>query len=247
MMNLKTIDEAEVAKFSAMAESWWDTSGKFKPLHQINPLRIEYILKHAKNRFQVENEALPLQGLHILDIGCGGGLLSEPMCRLGAKVTAIDASSKNISIASIHSSNMGLDIDYRCISAEELLLEDVKFDLILNMEVIEHVANVAEFVRCCAELLKPKSMMFIATLNRTVKSYMLAIVAAEYILRWLPTGTHDWQRFLKPAEIDDLLRASNLKINDLCGLSYNLLDKSWHLSSDVQVNYMMSIVKNISS
>ncbi|PIR37669.1 MAG: bifunctional 3-demethylubiquinol 3-O-methyltransferase/2-polyprenyl-6-hydroxyphenol methylase [Alphaproteobacteria bacterium CG11_big_fil_rev_8_21_14_0_20_39_49] len=235
MTKSKSIDENEIAKFSAMADEWWDLNGKFKPLHKFNPVRIEYIRDNVLSHFDKEG----FKGLKFLDIGCGGGLLSEPMARLGADVTSIDASEKNIKIASLHAEQSGLKIDYQCTSAEELAKKGGKFDVVLNMEVIEHVANIGSFVQASADLLKPEGLMFIATLNRTLKSYALAIVGAEYILRWLPKGTHDWKKFLKPSEVEELASENGLKLKEIQGVSYNPLIDKWKLSDDVDVNYMM--------
>jgi 2-polyprenyl-6-hydroxyphenyl methylase/3-demethylubiquinone-9 3-methyltransferase len=248
MQKAKSIDENEVAKFSAMADEWWDLDGKFKPLHKFNPVRIGFIkdtvLEHYSSGVNTPSggeitKQLPLQGISILDIGCGGGLLSEPMARLGAKVTSIDASEKNIKIASLHAQNVGLDIDYQCISAEELALKGKKFDVVLNMEVVEHVADIYSFMAAASAMVKPGGIMFIATLNRTVKSYALAILGAEYILKWLPRGTHNWDKFLKPSEIEMLLRENKMHLQKIQGVSYNPLRDQWSLSSDISVNYMM--------
>jgi 2-polyprenyl-6-hydroxyphenyl methylase/3-demethylubiquinone-9 3-methyltransferase len=224
-MQTNTIDQNEIAKFEKMAAEWWDPHGKFKPLHQINPLRISYINQH-----------IDVNGKNILDIGCGGGLLCEPLTRMGAKVTGIDASEKNINIASLHAKEHQLEIDYRTGDIENL---EEEFDIILNMEVVEHVADVALFLQHSARLLKPGGLIFLSTINRTIKAYMLAIVGAEYVMRWLPRGTHDWKKFLTPAELASHLRASNVKIEEIKGMSYNLLNNSWHLSEDIDVNYIL--------
>ncbi|MCE3232687.1 MAG: ubiG [Rickettsiaceae bacterium] len=244
MLHSKSIDEVEIAKFSAMADEWWDTEGKFKPLHKFNPIRIAYIrdtiVAHFKKSVQSEGV---LSGISLLDIGCGGGLLSEPMARLGASVTSIDASEKNIQIASLHAKNIGLDIDYRCTSAEELADHKKQFDVVLNMEVIEHVADVNSFVKACSELVKPGGIMIVATMNRTVKSYAFAIIGAEYILKWLPCGTHDWEKFLKPSEIEKPLRENGLALKYIQGVSYNPLSDNWKLTKDISVNYILVAVK----
>lgn len=232
---MTTIDPSEIAKFSAMADEWWDEGGKFKPLHKFNPTRIAYI----KDKITAHFRKSDLKGLDIVDIGCGGGLLSEPMARLGANITGVDASEKNINIASIHAKNVGLSIYYKCGSAEELADSGKKFDVVLNMEVIEHVADVPAFLTACSRLVKPDGIMFIATLNRTVKSYALAIVGAEYVLGWLPRGTHDWKKFLKPSEINTELEKNGMELKEIQGVSYNPVMDKWGLSDDIKVNYMM--------
>jgi 2-polyprenyl-6-hydroxyphenyl methylase/3-demethylubiquinone-9 3-methyltransferase len=240
MKNAKSIDEAEVAKFSAMADEWWDTNGKFKPLHKFNPVRIGYVKDKVVEHFKHES----MEGISVLDIGCGGGLLAEPMARLGASVTAIDASEKNIKIASLHAKNVELDIDYKCTSAEELASKGRQFDVVLNMEVIEHVADVESFLQASASLVKPGGIMIVATLNRTMKSYALAILGAEYILKWLPRGTHNWDKFLKPSEIEKPLRVNGMAVKAIQGVSYNPVRDSWKLSDDIAVNYMILAVKD---
>lgn len=231
-----SIDPAEIERFSALAEVWWDENGPFKPLHIFNPTRINYVKVNICEHFNVDS----LTNLRILDIGCGGGLLSEPMARLGADVTGIDASEKNIGIASHHAKGENLSIDYRATSVEALAESGVApFDVVLNMEVIEHVADLESFVQASAKLVKPGGLMFIATLNRTIKSYGLAIIGAEYILRWLPRGTHQWSKFLKPSEVNAQIEAAGLIRKALSGVSYNPLTREWSLSDDVSVNYMM--------
>lgn len=239
--NSPSIDDDEIAKFTAMADDWWNENGKFKPLHKFNPVRIGYVRNTICQHFKADS----LKGLNILDIGCGGGLLSEPMARLGANVTAIDASEKNIKIASLHAKNVGLDINYQNTTAENMAKKKQQFDVVLNMEVIEHVADIASFMQACAKLLKPGGIMFIATLNRTIKSYGLAIVGAEYILRWLPRGTHNWNKFLKPSEINEYIVENGLKLETIQGVSYNPLTDIWKLSSDIDVNYMMVVGKDV--
>jgi 2-polyprenyl-6-hydroxyphenyl methylase/3-demethylubiquinone-9 3-methyltransferase len=242
MMTAKSssIDEAEVAKFSAMAEEWWDLDGKFKPLHQFNPVRIAYIRNTLCEFFERDPMAnKPLAGLNIVDVGCGGGLLSVPMHRLGANVTGVDASEKNIKIAQTYAQEQDLDINFICQSVESLAAEGKTFDAVLNMEVIEHVADVESFMTASAELVGPRGAMFVATLNRTAKSYAFAIVGAEYLLRWLPAGTHDWKKFLKPHEIDHHLRAGGLTVTEVIGVGYNPISGQWKLSKDTSVNYMM--------
>ncbi len=239
-----SIDPSEIEKFSAMADEWWDASGKFAPLHKFNPARISYVVEKAKTHFKIPVvKKQPLEGLSVLDIGCGGGLLAEPIKRLGAEVTGIDASEKNIKIASLHAEKESLDIEYINTSAEELSATGRKFDIILNMEVIEHVADVESYIKSCAALLNPDGIMFIATINRTVKSFAFAIVGAEYILRWLPQGTHEWKKFLKPSEITTLLERNKLWVDSIKGFSYNPFKDAWHLSSDISVNYIIVAAK----
>lgn len=240
-----TIDFNELKKFEIIANEWWDELGKFKPLHILNPVRIKFIKDISVEHFKINNNSKNVfKGLKILDIGCGGGLLSEPIRRLGAKVTAIDASQKNINVATSHAKNSGLSIDYQCITVEELSKTNEKFDIILNMEVVEHVANVENFINSSSELLKDEGIMFTATLNRTVKSYLFAIIGAEYILKWLPKNTHDWKRFLKPSELNSYLANSGAKLKLLQGVSYNPLTSGWYLSKDVDINYIMVSVKS---
>ncbi|MCF8468816.1 MAG: bifunctional 2-polyprenyl-6-hydroxyphenol methylase/3-demethylubiquinol 3-O-methyltransferase UbiG [Sneathiella sp.] len=244
----KSVDPDEIANFTAMADEWWDETGKFKPLHKFNPIRIGYIRDQVIRHFglQADNAIVklkPFSGLRFLDIGCGGGLLSEPMARLGAEVVAADASEKNIKIASLHAEKSGLTIDYRHTTAEDLATVGEKFDVILNMEVIEHVADIDGFVSACVSLLKPGGIMFIATLNRTAKSFALAIVGAEYVLRWLPKGTHNWKKFLKPSEVAKCVRNEGLIVRDIAGASYNPFEDRWRLSKDLSVNYLLCAVK----
>lgn len=239
-----TIDPAEVAKFSAMAAEWWDASGKFKPLHKLNPVRLDYIRAHATSHFNIDSNARhPLDGLKLLDIGCGGGLLCEPMTRLGAQVTGIDASDINIEIARQHAHEQGLDIDYQQITAEQLADKRTKYDIILNMEVVEHVANVPLFLEAGTKLLKPGGLLFMATLNRTLKAYALAIIGAEYILGWLPKGTHQWEKFITPDDLASQLEATGLTIMDRAGATYNPLSDKWSLSHNTDVNYMLAATK----
>jgi len=235
-----TANLEDVARFTAMAETWWDATGKFKPLHQLNPVRIEFILTHACQYFGLDQAAAkPLSGLEVLDVGCGGGLLSEPMAQLGAKMTSIDAGDKNIEIAKIHAAQSGLDIEYLNVLPEDLALQSRTFDLVLNMEVIEHVADPDLFVASCAKLLKDKGCMVLSTMNRNLKSLLLGKIAAEYILRWLPTGTHDWNKFLKPSELANYIRPYGLEFTDLQGMVYNPLNDTWTLSkTDLDVNYL---------
>ncbi len=245
-----SVDPVEVAKFAALAGEWWDPAGKFAPLHRLNPARLTFIrdriAAHAGRDPLAER---PLAGLRVLDIGCGGGLLCEPMARLGAAVTGIDAAETNVAVAAEHAAEAGLDIDYRHSTAEDLAAETragngAGFDLVLNMEVVEHVADVATFLQASAALVAPGGAMALATLNRTVKSFALAIVGAEYLLRWLPRGTHDWRRFLRPSELVAYLRAAGLETRELTGVAYNPLTGAWRLAPrDLDVNYMVFAVK----
>jgi 2-polyprenyl-6-hydroxyphenyl methylase/3-demethylubiquinone-9 3-methyltransferase len=241
-----SIDPAEVERFSRIAAEWWDPRGKFAPLHKFNPVRLAFIRDQALYRFQRDGALRrPFEGLRLLDIGCGGGLLSEPMRRLGFEVTAVDASERNIGTASTHAAEQGLDIDYRCSTAEALLdAGEPPFDVILNMEVIEHVADPGEYLRSCARLLKPGGLMIVATLNRTVKALALAVVGAEYVLRWLPAGTHDWRKFLKPDELRDFLAGEPVLVDGPYGVSYSPITGRWSQSTDTDVNYMMTVVRD---
>ena len=241
---MTTVNKEEIQKFSKIADEWWDTKGKFKPLHMFNPIRIKYIKEKCISHFKLkEDHPKPLMPLELLDIGCGGGLISEPMCRLGANVTGIDASNKNINVATLHAKKSGLDINYVNTSPEQKVIKK-KFDVILNLEIIEHVDNVDLFLESSSKLLKENGIMFIATINRTFESYIKAIVGAEYILRWLPIGTHDWQKFLKPEEIEEKFNELNLNKIDLNGLKFNILSNSWNLSTDCSVNYIIVAHKN---
>lgn len=242
----KSVNPDEIAHFSAMAETWWDPNGPFKPLHKLNPTRIAFVKEQICQHFDCDPLAeMPLKGLRILDIGCGGGLLSEPMARLGATMVGADAAEKNIKTATIHAQQMGLDIDYRFITAEELAAKGEKFDVILNMEVIEHVADIASFLGACRQLLKDEGCMTLSTLNRTLKSWAMAIAGAEYILRWLPVGTHDWQKFLKPSELCSACLKSGFTVSELKGMVYNPLKASWSLDDhDFSVNYVGLCVKS---
>ena len=242
-MKNNTINKKEIEKFSKIAEEWWNPEGKFKPLHKFNPIRISYIKENIIKTFHLELTKTPLKNINILDIGCGGGLLSEPMCRLGAEVTGIDASDKNINVAKIHSKKNNLKINYICSSPEKFNVKN-KFDVILNMEIVEHVEDVNFFLKSCSNLLKKDGIMFIATLNRTLKSYLFAIIGAEYVLRWLPIGTHEWEKFLKPEELISELKKNNLKLDRLDGMKFNILTDKWSVSNDKSVNYIMKFIKN---
>ena len=238
-----SIDPEEVERFSRIAADWWDPHGKFGPLHRFNPVRLAFIRQEALSRFGRDPAARrPFEGLRLLDIGCGGGLLSEPMRRLGFSVMGVDASERNIGVAAAHAAEQGLDIDYRQGAAEDLAAEGAgPFDMILNMEVIEHVADPGEYLRTCAGLLAPGGTMIVATLNRTLKAFALAKVGAEYVLRWLPAGTHDWNRFLKPEEIRAFLDGQHLELDGPFGVTFNPLSGRWSRSPDSDVNYMMTV------
>ncbi len=240
---MTSVNKKEIEKFSKMATEWWDPEGKFKPLHKFNPVRIKYIKENIIYNFKLKNKIKPLSGISILDIGCGGGLLSEPMSRMGAHVTGIDASSKNINIARIHSKKSKLKINYLCSSPEKLKSEK-KFDVILNMEIVEHVEDIDFFLKSCSRLLKKNGLMFVATINKTLKSYIFAIVGAEYILRWLPIGTHEWEKFVKPNDLKNILLKNNLSLNKLIGVNFNIVTNKWNISKDVSVNYIAKFIKN---
>ena len=240
---MTTINQEEIQKFSKLADEWWDVSGKFKPLHMFNPIRIDYILEKTSNHFGIKDKKLPLKGLKFLDIGCGGGLMSEPMCRLGADVTGIDASLKNIKIAESHSRKNNLKINYLNTSPDKFTKNE-KFDVILNLEIIEHVEDVDLYFESCSKLLKKNGLMFTATLNRTFISFIKAIVGAEYVLRWLPIGTHDWNKFLKPNEIEKKINNLNFSVQEVKGLEFNLFTQKWKRSKNLSVNYIITSVKN---
>ena len=241
-MESNTINKLEIAKFSKIAAEWWSPNGKFKPLHKFNPIRIKYLKENIIEHFKLKQTNSPLKGLNILDIGCGGGLLSEPITRLGAKVTAIDASKKNIQVAKFHAKKNNLKINYLCSSPEKLNLNK-KFDVVLNMEIVEHVEDLNFFIKKSSNLLKKNGLMFIATLNKTFKSYMFAIIGAEYVLRWLPIGTHDWEKFVKPDNLVSLAINSNLKLKKLSGIKFNPIIDKWSLSNDKSVNYIAKFKK----
>ena len=240
---MTTVNKKEIEKFSRMAEEWWDVEGKFKPLHKFNPIRIKYIKESVIENFKLQNnEKLPLNGINLLDIGCGGGLLSEPMCRLGATVTGIDASAKNIEIAKIHAKKNNLNINYICTSPEKIQKE--KFDVILNMEIVEHVENVDLFLNSSSNLLKKDGLMFVATINKTLKSYLFAIIGAEYILRWLPIGTHEWEKFIKPDDLKNILSKFDMTMIKTDGVKFNPILDKWNLSKDTSINYISKFIKN---
>ncbi|MBQ0810261.1 bifunctional 2-polyprenyl-6-hydroxyphenol methylase/3-demethylubiquinol 3-O-methyltransferase UbiG [Roseovarius sp.] len=240
-----TIDPAEVAKFEAMAAEWWDPNGKFKPLHMLNPCRLDYITAQIAAEFDRDLSAQsPFAGLRLLDIGCGGGLLSEPMARLGATVVGADAAPRNIPVAQVHAAQSGLDIDYRHTTAEDLAAAGEEFDVVLNMEVVEHVADPLTYLTACQQLLKPGGLHICSTLNRNPKSYAMAIVGAEYVMRWLPKGTHEWSKFITPDELYDLLRNAGLDPVDRKGFVFNPITWGWRLSDrDLSVNYVTASVK----
>ena len=239
---MNSVNKKEIEKFSKMAAEWWDPSGKFKPLHKFNPIRIKYIKENIINSFKIKTKKKPLDKINILDIGCGGGLLSEPMTRLGADVTGIDASIKNINIAKLHAKKNNLKINYLCSSPEKLKIQK-KFDVILNMEIVEHVEDINFFINSCSKLLKKNGLMFVATLNKTLKSYMFAIIGAEYVLRWLPIGTHDWEKFVRPEDLKKILSKNNLKLEKLDGMNFNIIKDEWNVSSDTSINYIVKSIK----
>ncbi len=241
-MKTNTINNEEIEKFSKIAEEWWNPDGKFKPLHKFNPIRISYIRDSINNILKINNKEKPLEKVKILDVGCGGGLLSEPMSRLGAEVVGIDASIKNINVAKLHAKKNKLDIDYICTSPENFKT-NTKFDVILNMEIVEHVEDVDFFLKSCASFLKKDGIMFVATLNKTLKSYLFAIIGAEYVMRWLPIGTHDWEKFVKPDYLIDTLKKYNLKLDSIDGMKFNLIKDEWSISSDKSVNYIGRFIK----
>ena len=240
-----TVDPAEVERFSRIADEWWDPAGKFAPLHRLNPVRIGYVRDRAAAHWQ--RDALsghPLDGLSLLDIGCGGGLLSEPMTRLGARVTGVDASARNIAVASLHAERQGLAVDYRQGTAEAVADSGAQFDVVMALEIVEHVSDVDLFLRSCGQMVKPGGLLFLSTLNRTAKAWALAIAGAEYVLGWLPRGTHDWKKFLKPSEVARGLRAGGIETDDIVGVVYSPLSRQWSLNKgDLDVNYMLSGVR----
>ena len=241
---MTTINKEEIQKFSNLADEWWDVNGKFKPLHMFNPIRIEYILDEITKHFKIKKDKkFLLENLKILDIGCGGGLISEPMSRLGGNVTGIDASEKNIKVAYMHSKESNLQINYLNKSPEQLK-EKEKFDIILNLEIVEHVENLDLYLKSCKDLLKKNGLMFTATINRTLTSYIKAILGAEYILRWLPIGTHDWNKFVKPEELQKKLNKENFTTSDIKGLEFNPIWNKWKRSNNLSVNYIISSSKS---
>ena len=241
---MTTIDKKEIDKFSKLAKDWWNPNGKFKPLHLFNPIRIKFIKDKLIVYFNLnQNNLKPLKGLKILDVGCGGGLLCEPLSKLGAEVTGIDASSNNIKAAKKHAKQKNLKIKYICCSPEKLKIKN-KFDIILNMEVIEHVSNVNLFIKGCSKLLKKKGLMFVATINKNLKSFLFGIVGAEYILKWLPIGTHDWEKFLKPEDLKIIMTNNNFIPDEIVGIKFNIISNEWNISKDTSVNYISTFFKN---
>lgn len=242
-MESSTVDKDEIERFTRMADEWWDENGKFKPLHRMNPVRLKYIRDAVTAHFNKDTDTVKcLSGLTLLDIGCGGGLLCEPLSRLGAKVTGIDAGEKNIKVAALHAERMGLDITYECKPAEDM--GNARFDVVLAMEIVEHVADVPAFLKAVATLVKPGGILFMSTLNRTAKSYLMAIVGAEYVLRWLPRGTHEWKKFLKPAELCAGLRNEGMSIDHMTGTVFNPIGNSWSTNDrDLDMNYMLTAKK----
>ena len=237
-----TVNKTEIDKFSKLASEWWDPNGKFKPLHKFNPVRLDYIKKSITKKFKNKKSDKPLKNIKILDIGCGGGLLCEPLSRLGAKVVGIDASEKNIKIAKTHAKKNKLNVNYYCATPENFKTK-LKFDVILNMEIVEHVNDVNLFLEESSKFLKKSGLMFVATLNKTLKSYVFAILGAEYILRWLPIGTHDWNMFIGPRELNEICKKNSLTLEELHGVKYNVITNEWSLSSDDSVNYMARFKK----
>ncbi len=244
-----SVDPAEIAKFEAMAKEWWDEQGKFKPLHKINPCRLGYITERLYWHYDRDQYApRPLEGLEILDLGCGGGLLCEPLTRLGANVTGVDAAPTNIEVAKLHAAKSGLDINYQNVLAEDLATEGRQYDAVLAMEIVEHVRNPSQFLKLIAKLLKPNAFTVISTLNRNPKSYLAAIIGAEYVLRWLPKGTHDWRKFIQPEELKSLSSQAELEVKDSRGMVFNPLRNRWSLSrTDLSINYAIMAVKPISN
>ena len=241
---MNTIDKKEIEKFSRLAKDWWNPNGKFKPLHVWNPTRINFIKKKLIKHFNIDpKNSLPLKNINILDVGCGGGLLCEPLKRLGANITGLDASKNNIEVAKLHSKEMNLDIDYVHSSPENFKSKN-KFDVILNMEIVEHVASIDLFIHNCSELIKKNGMMFVSTINRNLKSYLFAIIGAEYILRWLPIGTHDWNKFITPNELEKITNRKKFLTDEIIGMKFNPLTNKWKITSDLAVNYVATFLKN---
>ena len=241
---MTTVDKIEVEKFSKLAKEWWNPNGKFRPLHLFNPVRIKFIKEKLTSHFKLDSlDERPLKKLRILDIGCGGGLLCEPLNRLGASITGIDASYNNIEVAKLHAKEMNLDVEYIHCSPENLNLEG-QFDVILNMEIVEHVSNLNLFIKNCSKLIKKNGIMFVATINKNLKSYLFAILGAEYILRWLPIGTHDWDKFLTPKDLEIISNNNSFVIDETIGVKFNLFSNKWYRSRDVAVNYISTFLKN---
>ena len=240
---MNSINKKEIEKFSKIAEEWWNPNGKFKPLHNFNPIRIKYIKDNIIKDFKIVSSDKPLKKINLLDIGCGGGLLSESMCRLGANVVGIDASVKNIKVAKFHAKKNKFKINYQVASPEKLKTK-IKFDVILNMEIVEHVDDIDFFIKESAKLLKKNGVMFVATLNKTLKSYAFAIIGAEYILKWLPIGTHDWEKFVKPNDLIRIAEKNSLSLKRLDGMKFNILNDGWKISNDTSINYIVKLKKN---
>ena len=239
------LDPDEVARFSALADEWWDPDGSFKPLHRLNPARLGFIRDQLTIRFGGDIASRrPFDGLAMLDIGCGGGLVCEPMSRLGGRMTGIDASERNIGTARSHAERMGLDIEYQHVTAETLVEQGAQYDAVLSLEVIEHVPNIGRFLATCGELVKPGGALILSTLNRTPKSFLLGIIGAEYVLGWVPRGTHQWKRFVRPSKLSAGLRSANIRVTDIVGLTYDLKSGEWGIGKDISVNYMVFAVKS---
>ncbi|MCD7061241.1 bifunctional 2-polyprenyl-6-hydroxyphenol methylase/3-demethylubiquinol 3-O-methyltransferase UbiG [Pelagibacterium xiamenense] len=244
-MTATTINPEEIGKFQKMADEWWDPTGKFRPLHKFNPVRLAYIREKVIAHYGLDERAMhPFKGLRLLDIGCGGGLLCEPMARLGADVVGADAGEKNVKIAALHAEQAGLDIDYRATTAEALAEAGEQFDVVLNMEVVEHVSDVSLYLESCCRLVKPGGLMFVATINRTARAYALAIIGAEYVLRWLPKGTHQYEKLVTPQEITSITRRNGMHVIDKTGVTFNPLKDQWGKSRDMAVNYMLLLGKD---
>jgi len=241
-MKINTINKKEIEKFSKIAEEWWNPNGKFKPLHKFNPIRLKYIKENLVSDFKIKKKDKPFNGLNILDIGCGGGLLSEPIARLGAKVVGIDASEKNVIVAKHHLKKSKLNIRYFNASPENFIINE-KFDVVLNMEIVEHVNDINVFIKQSSKFLKKKGIMFIATLNQTLKSYLFAIIGAEYILRWLPIGTHEWDKFVKPENLINICEKNSLYLKKIDGMKFNPIINQWNISTDKSVNYISKFEK----
>jgi 2-polyprenyl-6-hydroxyphenyl methylase/3-demethylubiquinone-9 3-methyltransferase len=239
-----TLDDAELQRFAALAADWWNPKGKFRPLHQIGPVRLEFVRDRLKEHFNIDGTSIkPLAGLRVLDIGCGGGLISEPLARMGAKVTGIEPKEANLKAAIMHAEPQGLDIDYRAATVEDLVAAGETFDAVVCLEVVEHVPDVGAFLGSCAAAVKPDGIMVLSTINRTLKSFALAIVGAEYVLRWLPVGTHQWDRFITPAELERYVAAAGLRLGPAKGMVYNPLQDSWSLAADTDVNYLAAATR----